>query len=171
MWRKKLQLSANRLSLVHGILKTDTASPGRWQPYTQVRLVNTDSSGVSLRSCVKEETKCGEQCQRQRHGALGRSGDCWGGGHFRDRSHWHGWESQPRPVSKQAKAIKWHCPEIRINSNADTHIHYALLIRWGAFKPDQKGFADCRASHNIFPHQHLKAIAPFGTSPFFPLLF
>lgn len=35
---------------------------------------------------------------------------------------------------------------------------------------DQNGFADCRASHNLFPYQHLKAIAPFGTSPFFPPL-
>lgn len=37
--------------------------------------------------------------------ALGRGGDCWGGGHFRDRSHWCGRGIQPRPVSKQAKAI------------------------------------------------------------------
>lgn len=30
---------------------------GRWQPYTQVRSVHTDSSGVSLRSCASKETK------------------------------------------------------------------------------------------------------------------
>lgn len=43
----------------------ERASPwslGSRQPYTQVRLVNTDSLGVSLKSPVNEETKHSEQC-------------------------------------------------------------------------------------------------------------
>lgn len=56
------------LSLWFTVSSRHTTSPwssGRQQPNTQVRLVNTDSSGVSLRSWVNEETKHSKQCSCQ----------------------------------------------------------------------------------------------------------